>query len=291
MKIIISLLLIILLAFSINITLDEGAMILHEEVFERAMVTFGLAKGLNAVISLIQGTELSFAPVGIGLNLSIGEVLDPFNDMVERFSWVMLFASVSLGLQKLLLILSSKLFLQVILGVSIAFSFVVVWMKKAQSASLVTISLKMLMLLLVLRFSAVVFVYSSDILYRSVLQSEYKNASEVVVQTKLKLETIQSNSKTIVQTNKDAGIIERFRSKSNELVDSLKLSEKLNAIEQNIEDASRNIIRLITIFIAQTILLPLLFLWLLISSLKFIFKMKFETQKILRVLNSSKSSV
>ncbi len=288
MKIFISLILIILLAFSINIELDESAMRLHDEAFERAMIAFGLAKGLNAVISLIQGTELSFAPVGIGLSLSVGEVLDPFNDMVERFSWVMLFASVSLGVQKLLLILSSKLFLQVALALSIAFSLLIIWIKKAQNSTLISISLKMLLLLLLLRFSAILFVYSSGFFYNTVLQSEYQNASIVVLDTKNKLENIQSSNKNIVATKQDASFMEKFRSSSSELVESLNLSKKLAKVEQNIEESSKNIISLITIFIVQSLILPLLFLWLLIGSIKLLFRTEFDTQKILLVFNSSK---
>ncbi len=285
MKILLSLLLIFLLLLGLNIEIDESAMHLHNEVFERAMVAFGLAKGLNAVISLIQGTELQFAPVGVGLNLSIGEVLDPFNDMVERFSWVMLFASVSLGVQKILLLLSSKIFLQLALGISIGFSFLLLWIKQAQNATLITISFKMLILLLLLRFSAVLFVYSSELLYTSLLEAEYQSASRVIVETKEKLETIQSKSKNIVESKKDVGFIEKFRSKSNEFIDSLKLSEKLNKIEQNIEEASRNIITLITLFIVQTVLLPLVFLWLLLSSIKLLFRVKFDDEMILGLVS------
>ena len=91
MKIILSVLLVLLLGLSLFLDVDKAAMEIQNESFDRAMIAFGLAKGLNAVISLLQGTELSFTPVGVGLNFSVGEVLDPFNDMVERFSWVMLF--------------------------------------------------------------------------------------------------------------------------------------------------------------------------------------------------------
>ncbi len=281
MKIFVSLLLILLLLLGLNIEIDKSAMELHDEVFQRAMVAFGLAKGLNAVISLIQGTELSITPIGIGLNLSVGEVLDPFNDMVERFSWVMLFASVSLGLQKILLLLSSKLFLQVALGVSIGFSLIVIWIKQIQNATLITISFKMMILLLLLRFSAVIFVYSSELLYTSLLQTEYQNASGIVAQTKEKLETIQSKSKRVIESKRDVGFMEKFRSKSNAFIDSLKLSEKLNKIKQNIEEASKNIITLITLFIAQTVMLPLLFLWLFISSIKLLFRADFDKEKLL----------
>ena len=100
MKIFTTVLIFVALALSFTFALDENAMKLQNEAFDRALVSFGLAKGLNAVISLIQGTQLSFAPVGVGVSFSVGEALDPFNDIVERFSWIMLAATVSLGIQK-----------------------------------------------------------------------------------------------------------------------------------------------------------------------------------------------
>ncbi|MEA2100811.1 MAG: hypothetical protein U9P72_11855 [Campylobacterota bacterium] len=281
MKIFVSVLLIIIGVFSLNISLDNSAMELHDEVFERAMIAFGLAKGLNGVISLIQGTQLSFAPVGIGINLSVGEILDPFNDMVERFSWVMLMASISLGIQKLFLILSSKIFLQVAISVSIVFSLVFIWIKKVQNSSLLAISLKLLVLLLLLRFGAIVFLYSSELLYTSILQAQYNDSSKVVELTKEKLQTIQNESRDIVTTKESAGIFEKFKTKSNNFVNSLNILDKLKSLEQNIEEASRKIINLITIFLVQTILMPLLYLWLLLSSIKFLFRVKFDGERVL----------
>ncbi|MEA3370244.1 MAG: hypothetical protein U9Q40_02820, partial [Campylobacterota bacterium] len=169
MKIFISIVLVLVLVMSLALGVDESAQELQDAAFERAMVAFGLAKGLNAVISLIQGTELSFTPVGVGLNFSVGEVLDPFNDMVERFSWVMLFASVSLGIQKILLVLSSKVFMQVALVLSVGLSLLFIWLKQLNNSLLLSYALKLLGLILLLRFSAVVFIYSSELLYTSTL--------------------------------------------------------------------------------------------------------------------------
>src|SRR5512138_1985025 len=78
----------------------------HEQVdagLQRALVSFATARALNAVISLAQGTEVALHPAGFGINLSIGETLDPVNDLVERFAELMLVASVAFGVQKVLL--------------------------------------------------------------------------------------------------------------------------------------------------------------------------------------------
>ncbi len=287
MKVFVSIVLIFILVMSLTLGIDEGAMKLQDAAFERAMVAFGLAKGLNAVISLIQGTELSFTPVGVGLNFSVGEVLDPFNDMVERFSWVMLLASVSLGVQKLLLVLSSKMFLQFVLIVSVAVTLLLIWMKGLKSTLFLPYALKLFSLIILLRFGAIVFVYSSELLYSSTLQVEYEKASSAIEKTRVQLEQLQSESKTVIQTKKEESFFEGMSSKYDEIIERLNISRELDALESSIESASRKIITLITIFVIQSVMMPLLFLWLFIILLKLIFKSEFTYDKLKRVYNSN----
>jgi len=70
---------------------------------KRALISFASARALNAVISVIQGTEFSIQPIGVGVTLTSGQVLDPVNDLIEQFSTLMVVASVAFGVQKVLL--------------------------------------------------------------------------------------------------------------------------------------------------------------------------------------------
>ena len=71
----------------------SGVSLQHiEETAERALQAFAVARGINAVISVIQDVEIGFT-FGLAATLSPGEILDPVNDLVERFSLVMLIAS------------------------------------------------------------------------------------------------------------------------------------------------------------------------------------------------------
>ena len=47
-----------------------------------AGIIYGTARGINALVSALQGTELDMWLV----TFSIGELLDPVNDVIERFS-------------------------------------------------------------------------------------------------------------------------------------------------------------------------------------------------------------
>ena len=51
-------------------------------------VAFGIARGMNAVISVLQSTTLEFSMVA-GVSVSLGEMLDPLNDLIEDYSSLM----------------------------------------------------------------------------------------------------------------------------------------------------------------------------------------------------------
>ncbi len=271
MKVWLTLIIAVLFAFNLFLEIDKEAMQILDASFERAMVAFGLAKALNATISLIQGTELSLTPVGIGLNLSVGEVLDPFNDMVERFSWVMLFSSISLGVQKILLTLSSKVFLQFALGVSAFVSIGILWIKQLQNRLFFSMSLKFFALLIIVRFSAIIFVYTSQLMYNALLDEQYQEATQVITATKEEFEDIQKRNRVMMKTEKESGFFQSLDNKYSSIIDNLNISKQLDALQQSIDNATHNIITLITVFIFQTLLFPLFYLWILLWLIRWIF--------------------
>ena len=75
---------------------DEVSQSYIDSAFKRALLAFAIARGLNGVISVAQGTEIAIQPAGVGVNFTPGEILDPINDLVERFSWIMMLATSSL---------------------------------------------------------------------------------------------------------------------------------------------------------------------------------------------------
>lgn len=77
---------------------------------KQALVTYGVARGVNAFVSVLQTIHL----VGLG----VGEVLDPINGLVERFSGVMEWAIGSIFIQKVLLEISASFFFKAALTVS-----------------------------------------------------------------------------------------------------------------------------------------------------------------------------
>ena len=90
--------------------LDSVSIIVNAESITDAAIIYGVARSINGVISVLQSAEIS-ALVG---SVHPGELLDPLNDLIERFSTVMSWSLGSLVLQKVLLAVFSSYSFKVI---------------------------------------------------------------------------------------------------------------------------------------------------------------------------------
>jgi len=258
MKIFLSVVLVLVVILSMLIDVDKAAMELYYQSFDRAVYSFALAKGLNAVISVIQSSEISVS-FFVGATVGLGEILDPLNDMVERFSWIMLMSSVSIGIQHLLLILGKSAFIKVALVISGLISVAVIWIKNLHNSTALLLLLKIFVLIFILRFGAVLFVYANESFYNNIYADNYKKSTAFISDYKDDLEEIQKEKR--------------------------ELDTYWNDFENKMDTFSKKVIKLITMFIVTTVIFPLLFLWFLIILLKWIFNLKFDKSKIMLMLN------
>lgn len=294
----------VFLVLIVGLSFYTPSVIVENEVLLNAGSAFALAKGLNMVVSVLQGTELSVTPFGLGLNLSIGEVLDPFNDMIERFSIVMLASVISLGIQELILELSSKMFLQYLFVVSVVLTLVYIWTPKLQNNYSFSIIIKTFLFLLVLRFAALFFMFASTYFYTSVQHTKYTAYSMDINTTKNKLDAINQENKATKENSIEkrntstsdssgwyTGMKDYFVESTNDLQQKFtesqteyNMSKQLDNLKGDIEKTSNTIIEVMTIFIVQTIIFPLLFLWFFIYLVKTIFNIKFNYDSISQIL-------
>lgn len=90
--------------------LDDLANRVNSESITEAMVVYGIARSINAAVSLIQSAEVS---VIVG-SINPGKVFAPINDLIERFSTVMTWSISSLALQRILLSIFSSYSLKMV---------------------------------------------------------------------------------------------------------------------------------------------------------------------------------
>lgn len=252
------------LCFALTFTIDNNAKKLVDESFKQSVIVFGSAKALNAVISLAQGTELNLPFVIV----AVGEILDPINDLVEQFSLVMLVSMVSLGIQKILLnFVINDIYNYVLFTSIIIFNF---WLFKrfSNDEKLRDLFFKITFILLFLRFAIPMIGYVNEISYNYFVKPQY-NIQELNQDIlKVKDDVSKINQETITQ--KDSS----FFNKVLEKFDSSYYEKKVNEYKNAVDNSSQYIIDLIIVFIFQTILLPIIFLFLLYSFVKSIFNMR-----------------
>lgn len=255
----------IALVVALSLSVDESAKKLVDESFKQAIIVFGSAKALNAVISLAQGTELNLPFVVV----AIGEVLDPINDLVEQFSLVMLASLVSLGIQKILLgFVTNEVYNYTLLIVILIFN---IWLFKRfnKDEKLRDIFFKVVFVLLFLRFAIPSISYINDISYNYFVKPKYniEILNENIV--KVKDEVSKVNQNTIKHKQENS-----FFDKIKEKFDSSYYEKKVDEYQNAADKSSEYIIDLIIVFIFQTIFLPIIFLIMLYWFIKSIFSIK-----------------
>ncbi|MAP29867.1 MAG: hypothetical protein CMK93_03980 [Pseudomonas sp.] len=101
----------------------------------QASVAFASARALNALISVLQSTTISFSLFG-GVAVTLGEMLDPFNDLIEQYAYLMQWAIGSLLAQKILLGLVGQTFFKWLLTLSAVLLGAALWVRGGRHAGL-----------------------------------------------------------------------------------------------------------------------------------------------------------
>lgn len=243
---------------------------------QRSLTAFAAARALGAVLSVAQGTQLDVKPAGVGLSLAPGQALKPLNELVDRFAAVMLAASVAFGIQLLMLGIGGHGAVSVALTAVLLAWLVLRWQAAgapgaaegaaarsdappangpaAASRTLRWLSPVFAGLLLV-RFAVPAVGLANEGVYRAVMAGEYQSALAVI-----EASPEQVAGRAPHAEPKDEGLLERLRRWSERATD---LRAGYDAILQAAGEWTRTMVRLIALFVVQTVLLPLGFMWLM----------------------------
>lgn len=243
-----------------------------EKGLTRALASFAVARGLNAVISLAQGTELAIQPLGFGTVIAIGQLLDPVNDLVEQFSSVMLMASVAFGLQILLIKIGAHWLLSVMLTVvALAYAATALWRGGSPGW------LKQLLLILVIaRFAVPLYAVVGEGVYQELLRDEYVAAQAGLRSGQESIPRATGNQLSGDAVAADPAQVEKSRPwykvpsewKMPDFPKVPDLRKIPHEIAQAADRSVKHVIDVIVLFALQTIVFPLVFFWLLLLAAK-----------------------
>jgi hypothetical protein len=205
----------------------------HAEAgLKRALTSYAVVRGLDAIVSAAQGTQLSAAPAGMGIITAPGQLLDPANDLLEQFSSVMLTAVVAFGLQAFLLNIGAHWSLSLAFSLALLLSLALAWRRKRAP----TFWVRALLVLAVARFAVLGCTFTSEWIYRGYLAERYATAQKEIDQAAVML-----------------------RPKG---ADVRQLPEQ---IAQATEHIVRQLVDLIVVFLLHTVVFPVLTLWMVVA--------------------------
>lgn len=253
---------ILALVLSFTFVIDIKGKELIDDSFTQAVLVFGSAKALNAVISLAQGTELS-VPF---FTLAIGEVLDPINDLVEQFAFVMLASLTSLGIQKILMNFVTSEVYNITLAVSLVVLNIWLFFRFSKDEKFRTYFFKIAIVLVFLRFAVPLMGYVNDLVYENFVKSQYniEKLNENIIKVK---DEVSEVTKSTIEKKEEKSFFSNITDK----FDSSFYAKKVDEYKNAVDNSSEYIVGLIIAFVFQTIFLPVLFLLVLYGFVKTIF--------------------
>jgi hypothetical protein len=207
-----------------------------------------------------QGTEVAIEPAGVGVNFAPGEILDPVNDMIERFSWVMLSASASLGLQQLLSELSEWLPVSVIYAASGLALLLMLLFYERTGEGVRSFVLRLFLLLTIARFLIPAVSFTAEAIHAGFLEPRYDVAMERLERASDRIGNI--NEATLSdQDDASKGIFDKLAQMYGSAQSSLDVDKRLNRYKEVAAEITSSSVELIVIFLFQTLLLPLALVW------------------------------
>ncbi len=210
----------------------------------QAGTAFASARLINAVVSMLQTTTIG----ALSNTITIGELLDPLNDMVENFSTVMKWSFASLLLQKMLLqIIATDLFnwLLTISGIgsllalqqSTAATNKFNWIIKA---FITCLALRFLVLLMVLLNSAFSYFYLDDNIEQNLLQ--LKASEQQIQQLNQQAQSQTGISQPTATTHEQQAQLQQLKQQQNQLKQRLQeLAQQIEQIQIGIKQLKQNL--------------------------------------------------
>lgn len=245
-----------------------------EEGLTRSLTAFGIAKGLNGLISVVQGTEVAVEPVGVGVILTPGQILDPVNDLIERFSWVMLVCSTSLGIQAVLLTIFSSLYFSAAVSLSLLVIAFFVWKSQSLSIELKNVLYRLAAFLIILRFFIPLMAITNDALYKVFLEPTYIESTQQLEQSNANIANLSENQQ-IPSDSTDRSWYDVMSNSISSAIDSIDVDKYYEQLKVEADNLTNHIIDLIVVFTMQTILFPLIFIWLSMRLIRANFTFRF----------------
>ena len=197
--------------------------------------------------------------------MDVDGTVEAIEVVAEGFSWVMLVSTTSLGIQRVLMEMSNWLGLQVFLALGTLLLAASVWRRFWGCIDLQTMGMHLMVLALVVRLLIPAIALTSETIYDRFLNSHYEEATQTLTHINDELKQVDPTAPNDDATPSTSGKLADARRWFAETQKWFDLRGKINHLSSKLERFTTDTVRLMVVFILQTILIPLFTLWVLIK--------------------------
>ena len=215
-------------------------------------MSFATARALNAVISVAQGTEVAVQPAGVGVIFTPGQALDPVNDLIEQFANLMLTASVAFGVQKVLLSIGAHRLISLSLTLT-ALAWAALYLRVNAPPDWLS---RLLVVSLMIRFALPVVVIGSNLLFEKFMAADYQTSQQGIESVSIQFDQLDPPPATTTEP----GLLAKFKDWAASQTD---LKTRYTKLKEAAEQATERIVKLMVVFLLQTLVFPIVLLWIL----------------------------
>lgn len=217
----------------------------------QALAAFATARVLNAGISVAKSVE-----VGAVVSVQPLEILDPVHDLVEQYSAIMKLAIGSLVIQKVLLEIVATGFFKILLTLLAALLLASLLLSNGNFS---TLMFRIFILVCLARFLLILAVGLNGL-----VDNIYVNNKTEQNMVELELLSLEVNELTAAKVPGETSWHSGISSKFSAAIDLINLEN----LKKKAEVAVPAMLNLMALFILKTLILPLLFLWLLLRGFR-----------------------
>lgn len=230
--------------------IDNRAKTYLEDALTQTAIVYGTVRGIHAVISVIKGTQVHPPFV----TLSLGEALNPAEDLIEQFSNVLLIAIASLGAQRFMMEICSTLGIAIFMSIGCILLFAALWLRLGKDMCYMW-GARLIVFALALRLIVPLMAYGADVASKMFLQRQLQEAQTIILEEKSVM------GDRLMPGVSDAGFFGTIKT----LTGTEVVSKYLDTFKKRVESLLKSLITLFTLFVFQSIVFPLVSLWVLIK--------------------------
>ncbi len=272
-------------AYSVHVPyVDRKAEEYFSTTSKMAVVGYATTRIINAAVSMAKESSVELG-IGARVNIAAGQVLDPLDDITEKLSSIFLLVIISLGIQKIAMIIGNVVTFKA--GAFVLWLLIPgLWIKKDFFFNLSSMALKIIVVLMALRFFLPVSALINDFIYSQFLRPQIEQAKQMLAaSTEISEEEVETMSTESVPDDEEKGWFEKLKEKVLSFGELLK-TKAITAIKvaknvlANLDEITKALVALATLYIAlfviQCLVIPLGMLWVIVKFLDVFFKTRFE---------------